>query len=82
MSLKWYKANLAGREIMYSAAFHALKGNPYVGEKQPFEIKLYFPNDQQVEDWVAVADELEYGLAPALLGWSIVFDAMREASAA
>jgi hypothetical protein len=37
---------------------------------------------QQVEDWVAVADELEYGLAPALLGWSIVFDAMREASAA
>ena len=51
MSLKWYKANLAGREVRYSAAFHAIKGTPYVGEKQPVEIKLYFPNDQQVEDW-------------------------------
>ncbi len=51
MSLKWYKGTLGGREIRYSAAFHAIKGTPYVGEKQPVEIKLYFPTDQQVEDW-------------------------------
>lgn len=49
--LKMYKANIGGREILYSAAFHAIKGAPYVGEKQPVEIKLYFPADQQVEDW-------------------------------
>ena len=51
MSLKWYKTTLAGREVRYSAAFHAIKGTPFVGEKQPVEIKLYFPTDQQVEDW-------------------------------
>lgn len=50
-SLKMYKASVSGREVVYFAAFHAIKGNPYVGEKQPVEIKLYFPADQQVEDW-------------------------------
>lgn len=49
--LKMYKANVGGREVLYSAAFHAIKGVPFVGEKQPVEIKLYFPADQQVEDW-------------------------------
>jgi hypothetical protein len=37
---------------------------------------------QRVEDWVAVADELEYALAPALLGWNVVFEAMQERCAA
>ena len=49
--LKWASAVVDGREIRYSAAFHAIKGNPYVGEKQPVEIKLYFPAEQPVEDW-------------------------------
>lgn len=37
---------------------------------------------QRIEDWVALADELEYALAPALLGWSVVFEAMQERCAA
>lgn len=37
---------------------------------------------QVVEDWVALADELEYTLAPSLLAWSVVFEAMQERSAA
>jgi hypothetical protein len=49
--LKWANTVVDGREIRYSAAFHAIKGNPYVGEKQPVEIKIYFPAEQPVEDW-------------------------------
>jgi len=33
---------------------------------------------QRAGDWVALADELEYELAPALLKWGIVFDVMQE----
>jgi hypothetical protein len=33
---------------------------------------------QQGRDWVAVADGLEYDLAPALLQWGVVFDAMED----
>lgn len=37
---------------------------------------------QQGRDWVAVADGLEYDLAPALLNWGVVFDAMQDRCAA
>ena len=37
---------------------------------------------QVVEDWVALADDLEYTLAPSLLAWSVVFEAMQDRSAA
>ncbi|MEZ5284180.1 MAG: hypothetical protein R2712_05095 [Vicinamibacterales bacterium] len=37
---------------------------------------------QRAEDWVALADELEYDLAPALLQWSRVFEALQERCAA
>jgi hypothetical protein len=37
---------------------------------------------QVVEDWVALADELESTLAPSLLAWSVVFEAMQARSAA
>jgi len=37
---------------------------------------------QQGRDWVAVADGLEYDLAPALLQWGVVFDAMQDRCAA
>ncbi|WP_367873376.1 tetratricopeptide repeat protein [Luteolibacter sp. Populi] len=50
-NLKWAKVMAEGREIRYAAAFHALKGNPYAGEKQPVELKLYLPAEQGVEDW-------------------------------
>jgi len=33
---------------------------------------------QQGRDWTAVADGLEYDLAPALLHWGVVFDAMQD----
>jgi hypothetical protein len=36
---------------------------------------------QREGDWVALADGLEYDLAPALLRWTVVFDAMREGCA-
>jgi hypothetical protein len=49
--LKWASTVVDGREIRYSAAFHAIKGSPYIGEKQPVEIKIYFPAEQPVEDW-------------------------------
>jgi hypothetical protein len=38
--------------------------------------------NQHAEDWVALADGLEYDLAPALLQWSVVFEAMQERCAA
>jgi hypothetical protein len=37
---------------------------------------------QRSEDWVALADGLEYDLAPALLGWGVVFEVMQERCAA
>lgn len=49
--LKWSKITVDRREIRYVAAFHAMKGNPFVGEKQPVEIKIYLPSEQYVEDW-------------------------------
>ena len=38
--LKWSKVTVDRREIRYVASFHAMKGNPFVGEKQPVEIKI------------------------------------------
>lgn len=37
---------------------------------------------QRAQDWVALADELEYGLAPSILGWSTVFVAIEQRCAA
>lgn len=37
---------------------------------------------QRAEDWVALADGLEYDLAPAILQWGVVFEAMQERCAA
>jgi tetratricopeptide (TPR) repeat protein len=37
--------------IRYYAAFHALKDQPFIGEKQPVELKIYFPEDVYVIDW-------------------------------
>lgn len=37
---------------------------------------------QQGSDWVAVADALELDLAPTLLEWGVVFDAIQDRSAA
>ena len=37
---------------------------------------------QMGRDWIAVADSLEYDLAPALLSWGVVFDAMTDRCAA
>jgi hypothetical protein len=49
--LKWSKVTVGRSEIRYVAGFYAMKGNPYVGEKQPVEIKVYLPAEQNVEDW-------------------------------
>ncbi|PAW75293.1 MAG: hypothetical protein B9S38_01930 [Verrucomicrobiia bacterium Tous-C4TDCM] len=38
-------------KITYFAAFHAMKDKPFVGEKQPVELKIYFPDDIYVIDW-------------------------------
>jgi hypothetical protein len=51
MKLQWSEAVVGSRKIRYAAAFHALKDQPYVGEKQPVELKIYFPSDQIVLDW-------------------------------
>jgi tetratricopeptide (TPR) repeat protein len=40
-----------GQKISYFASFHAMKDKPYVGEKQPVELKIYFPDDIYVIDW-------------------------------
>jgi hypothetical protein len=37
---------------------------------------------QRTSDWLALADDLEGTLVPALLGWNDVFDAMRDESVA
>ncbi len=37
---------------------------------------------QEARDWVAVADTLEFDLAPALLEWGGLFDAVAERCAA
>ena len=49
--LQWSQAVVGNQRIRYAAAFHALKTDPYVGEKQPVELKIYFPTDQIVLDW-------------------------------
>ncbi|MGE0463958.1 MAG: hypothetical protein AB7Q16_21535 [Vicinamibacterales bacterium] len=37
---------------------------------------------QRAGDWIALADALEYDLAPAILEWGLVFDALQERCAA
>lgn len=49
--LQWTQATVGTQRIRYAAAFYALKSAPYVGEKQPVELKVYFPTDQIVLDW-------------------------------
>ncbi len=51
MKLQWSDAIIGNRRIRYSASFYALKNDPYIGEKQPVELKVYFPSDQIVLDW-------------------------------
>ncbi|MCW1883289.1 hypothetical protein OKA04_01020 [Luteolibacter flavescens] len=50
-SLNWSTAQVGNQRIRYAAGFHALKDQPYLGEKQPVELKIYFPDDQPVIDW-------------------------------
>jgi hypothetical protein len=50
-SLTWSTATVGDQRIRYSAAFHALKDQPYTGEKQPVELKIYLPGDLIVMDW-------------------------------
>lgn len=49
--LKMSQAVVGNQKINYFAAFHALKDKPYVGEKQPVELKIYFPEEIYVIDW-------------------------------
>jgi tetratricopeptide (TPR) repeat protein len=49
--LQWATATVGNQRIRYAATFHALKNQPYVGEKQPVELKVYFPVNQIVMDW-------------------------------
>ncbi len=49
--LTWSNVTVGSQRIRYAAAFHALKDKPYVGEKQPVEIKLYFPENLYVIDY-------------------------------
>ncbi|MEK7953862.1 hypothetical protein [Luteolibacter soli] len=51
MSLTWSNATVGQEKIKYSAAFYALKDQPYLGEKQPVELKIYLPGDLMVVDW-------------------------------
>lgn len=51
MALEWSTARIGDEQVRYAAAFRATKPSPYVGEKVPVEIKLYFPVTQRVEDW-------------------------------
>lgn len=51
MKLQWSQVTVGSQVIRYCAAFHALKDKPYVGEKQPVELKIYFPEDVYVIDW-------------------------------
>lgn len=51
MALEWSTAKIRDEDVRYAAAFRATKSSPYVGEKVPVEIKLYFPVSQRVEDW-------------------------------
>ncbi|RYD40475.1 MAG: hypothetical protein EOP83_35220, partial [Verrucomicrobiaceae bacterium] len=51
MSLTWSTATIGEERIRYAAAFHSLKDQPYLGEKQPVELKIYLPDDLIVIDW-------------------------------
>ncbi len=51
MSLEWFTTRIGDQDVRYAAAFRATKASPYVGEKVPVELKLYFPVNQQIEDW-------------------------------
>jgi tetratricopeptide (TPR) repeat protein len=51
MQLQWSQATVGSQKIRYAAAFHALKDKPYIGEKQPVELKIYFPMEINVIDW-------------------------------
>lgn len=41
----------SGKTIRYAAVFRSAKLTPYNGESIPMELKLYFPENDPVEDW-------------------------------
>lgn len=41
----------SGKTIRYAAMFRSAKLTPYNGESIPMELKLYFPENEPVEDW-------------------------------
>ena len=43
--------SVGNQRIRYYAKFFTLKENPYVGEKQPVELKVYFPANQRLLDY-------------------------------
>lgn len=51
MSLQWFSSSVGETQVRYAAGFYSTKKTPYVGEKVPVEIKVYFPAEQRVEDW-------------------------------
>jgi tetratricopeptide (TPR) repeat protein len=51
MKLSWSEASVGQTKFRYAAAFHALKDKPFIGEKQPVELKIYFPMELSVIDW-------------------------------
>jgi tetratricopeptide (TPR) repeat protein len=53
MALQRQEVKVGNQMLGYYAFFQATKSSPYVGEKVPVELKVYFPADrtQRVQDW-------------------------------
>ncbi|MDB6080568.1 MAG: hypothetical protein JWO82_4315, partial [Akkermansiaceae bacterium] len=51
MALQRQEAQVGGRPVPYYAFFQTTKTTPFIGEKVPVELKVYFPYNQQVQDW-------------------------------
>lgn len=60
--LQWSEVEYNGRIVRYASSFRTLNDKPYENETTPAEIKLFVPEEMNVEDW-GIPDFERDGLA-------------------
>ncbi|MEX1115990.1 MAG: hypothetical protein WEB53_12120 [Akkermansiaceae bacterium] len=49
--LQWSEVDVDGATLRYASSFHTMNPSPYEGETSHTEIKVFVPQDLEVEDW-------------------------------
>ena len=49
--LQWSEVDVDGSPLRYASSFHTMNSSPFAGETSHTEIKVFVPQELQVEDW-------------------------------